>query len=47
LSTRRSDFKEGERKKLAGLIHAAANNQNGHRFYPKMQVLDLQVGVPY
>jgi hypothetical protein len=45
LTTCRSDYKEGERKKLAGLIHAAANNQNGHRFYPKMQVLDLQVNI--
>jgi hypothetical protein len=31
--------------KLAGLIHAAANKQNSQRFYPKMTVLDLQVGV--
>lgn len=41
----RSDYKEGERVKLAGLIHAAANKQNSQRFYPKMTVLDLQVGV--
>jgi hypothetical protein len=31
--------------KLAGLIHAAANKQNSQRFYPKMTVLDLQVGT--
>lgn len=39
----RSDYKEGERVKLAGLIHAAASKQNSQRFYPKMTVLDLQV----
>jgi hypothetical protein len=41
----RSDYKEGERKKLAGLIHAAASSQNSRRFSPKMSVLDLQVGT--
>jgi hypothetical protein len=39
----RDDSKEGERKKLASKIHAAASSLNAQRFSPKMTVLDLQV----
>lgn len=41
----RDDYKEGQRQKLAGLIHSEASSQNSRRFSPKMTVLDVQVGV--